>query len=276
MVIAKSKSKVRTANRLEQYPDSSVTVGFSAISTRFMREVNPGRRPVGVAKSNEPSTTAFSPNDRRVLAESREAGLERRTASRCSSRVTTSNRSGPDIVRAENILTDALVIRPLRPPYLKYVPAGTPERTGKLVMAPDTETDHRVKMVIRFIEENGDRQLSLNEIARSINVSPWHLCRLFRTGTGTSVNQYLLNLRMEKAKELLATTCLRVKEIMNQVGIRDESHFARTFKKLFGVSPSQYRVLSRTQPSAAMLAPTTPSVNQMGTLQTWAQTGTHS
>lgn len=117
------------------------------------------------------------------------------------------------------------------------------------MLSPDSEIDHRVKMVIRFIEVNGDRQLSLNEIAQSINVSPWHLCRLFKMATGTSVNQYLLGLRMQKAKELLETTCLRVKEIMNQVGIRDESHFARTFKKLYRVSPSQHRALYRAQTS---------------------------
>lgn len=134
------------------------------------------------------------------------------------------------------------------------------------MMFPDTDMDHRVRMVMRFIEENGDRQLSLNEIALSINVSPWHLCRLFRTGTGTSVNQYLLNLRMQKAKDLLENTCLRVKEIMNQVGIRDESHFARTFKKLFGVSPSQYRALHRAQPSV-ILATNASSGNFLGTLR---------
>ena len=130
---------------------------------------------------------------------------------------------------------------------------------------PDAEIDHRVKMVMRFIEANGDRQLSLNEIARSINVSPWHLCRLFRMATGTSVNQYLLNLRMQKAKELLETTCLRVKEIMNKVGIRDESHFARTFKKLFGVSPSQYRTLYWAQPSAMANGQSDNSLKRYGT-----------
>ena len=124
------------------------------------------------------------------------------------------------------------------------------------MLSPDTDIDHRVKMVIRFIEANGDRQLSLNEVAQSINVSPWHLCRLFKMGTGTSVNQYLLGLRMQKAKELLETTCLRVKEIMNQVGIRDESHFARTFKKLYRVSPSQYRALYRAQASASSASAT--------------------
>lgn len=143
------------------------------------------------------------------------------------------------------------------------------------MLFPDTDIDHRVKMVIRFIEENGDRQLSLNEIALSINVSPWHLCRLFRMGTGTSVNQYLLNLRMQKAKELLETTCLRVKEIMNQVGIRDESHFARTFKKLYGLSPSQYRALYRAQPSA-LLSTNASSGNALRTLRTWAPSLTHS
>ena len=126
------------------------------------------------------------------------------------------------------------------------------------MLYPDTEIDHRVKMVIRFIEANGDRQLSLDEIAQSINVSPWHLCRLFKIGTGTSVNQYLLGLRMQKAKELLETTCLRVKEIMNQVGIRDESHFARTFKKLYRVSPSQYRALYRARHSAISAASAPP------------------
>ncbi|HEX5875294.1 MAG TPA: AraC family transcriptional regulator [Pyrinomonadaceae bacterium] len=125
------------------------------------------------------------------------------------------------------------------------------------MLSPDSDIDHRVKMVIRFIEANGDRQLSLNEIAQSINVSPWHLCRLFKMGTGTSVNQYLLTLRMQKAKELLETTCLRVKEIMNQVGIRDESHFARTFKKLYRVSPSQYRTLYRAQTSTNSAVSTT-------------------
>src|ERR1044072_1077658 len=118
------------------------------------------------------------------------------------------------------------------------------------MLSPDTDIDHRLKMVMPFIEANGDRQLSLHEIAQSINVSPWHLCRLFKTATGTSVNQYILGLRMQKAKELLETTCLRVKETMNRVGIRDESHFGRTFKKLFGVSPTQYRALHRAQPSA--------------------------
>ena len=134
------------------------------------------------------------------------------------------------------------------------------------MLSPDTYIDHRVKMVIRFIEENGNRPLSLNEIALSINVSPWHLCRLFRAATGTSVTQYLLNVRMQKAKELLETTCLRVKEIMNQVGIRDESHFARSFKKLFGVSASQYRVLYRAQPSA-ILGPNAHSGDSLRTLR---------
>ena len=133
------------------------------------------------------------------------------------------------------------------------------------MLSPDIDIDHRVRMVIRFIEENGDRQLSLNELAQYINVSPWHLCRLFRMGTGTSVTQYLLNLRMQKAKELLETSCLRVKEIMNQVGIRDESHFARTFKKLYGVSPTQYRVLYRAQPSA-FLSPNARSDDSLGKL----------
>jgi AraC-like DNA-binding protein len=140
---------------------------------------------------------------------------------------------------------------------------GIQKNRNRTMMSPDSDSiDHRVKIALLFIEANRDRQLSLNEIAQSINISPWHLCRLFKIGTGTSVTQYVLGLRMQEAKELLETTCLRIKEIMNQVGIRDESHFARTFKKLFGMSPTQYRALHRAQP-LAIQATADPSHNSL-------------
>jgi AraC-like DNA-binding protein len=237
MLIAESKEqKFDPRTVFEAVPGRADGLNLEQSSTRFTREVKPGRHIIGVAN--------FKNNlQKRSVAPLRSATAEVRVSGSNSGCVFTSGES------RRNVSAERQLLKNRKPTY----------------MFPDIEVDHRVKMVIRFIEENGDRQLSLNEIAQSINVSPWHLCRLFRTGTGTSVNQYLLNLRMQKAKELLETTCLRVKEIMNQVGIRDESHFARTFKKLFGVSPSQYRAMYWAQPSALM-ANNASSGNPVATL----------
>jgi len=102
--------------------------------------------------------------------------------------------------------------------------------------------DGRVGEAIALMRENLHRELSLSEIAQSVNLSSWRLCHLFKAETGTSPTHYLKWLRMQRAKELLETTFLSVKEIRDKVGVRDESHFVRDFKAFYGSSPMQYRI----------------------------------
>jgi transcriptional regulator GlxA family with amidase domain len=83
--------------------------------------------------------------------------------------------------------------------------------------------------------------LSVNSLARSVNLSTWRLCHIFKTETLRPPLQYLRNLRMQYAKRLLETTFLSVKQVMNEVGLRDESHFVRDFKRTYGLSPARYR-----------------------------------
>ena len=101
--------------------------------------------------------------------------------------------------------------------------------------------DPRAMKIITHLNENFHRRLSCNEIARLVNISPSRLRHLFKAETGTSVARHLKSLRMQKARELLETTFLSVKEVMSRVGMSDESHFVRDFKKEFGLTPSQYR-----------------------------------
>jgi transcriptional regulator GlxA family with amidase domain len=67
------------------------------------------------------------------------------------------------------------------------------------------------------------------------------LCRVFRSKTGMSPVQYLKCLRMEKARYLLQSSSLTVREISSRVGIPDDSHFVRDFKKAYGATPTTYR-----------------------------------
>ena len=101
--------------------------------------------------------------------------------------------------------------------------------------------DPRTMIIITHLNDNFHRRLSCSGIAKLVNISPSRLRHMFKAETGISVARHLKTIRMQKAKELLETTFLSVKEIMARVGMSDESHFVRDFKKEYGMTPSQYR-----------------------------------
>jgi CheY-like chemotaxis protein/AraC-like DNA-binding protein len=83
---------------------------------------------------------------------------------------------------------------------------------------------------------------SLSEMAQVVNLSPSRLRYLFKREIGIAPGHYLRAFRLERAKELLETTFLSVKEIISSIGVNDQSHFIREFKKSYGLTPSQYRM----------------------------------
>lgn len=85
-------------------------------------------------------------------------------------------------------------------------------------------------------------ELSLGEFAQSVNLSVWRLCHIFKSDVGMPPIRFLRQLRMERAKDLLESSFLSVKEIAFQVGLNDESHFVRDFKATYGYSPALYRL----------------------------------
>lgn len=101
--------------------------------------------------------------------------------------------------------------------------------------------DRRVQAVIDYMLEDLSRPLRLGDIAHSVNLSASRLQHLFKADTKMTAAQYLKSLRMQRAKELLDSTFLNTKEIMQRVGMKDESHFVREFKKIYGLPPGSYR-----------------------------------
>ncbi|HEX7317644.1 MAG TPA: helix-turn-helix domain-containing protein [Pyrinomonadaceae bacterium] len=101
--------------------------------------------------------------------------------------------------------------------------------------------DARVLKVIETMRRRFQRPLSVGSMAASVNLSPSRFQHLFKVETGVAPLSYLKALRIEEARKLLETTFLTNQEIIARVGIRDDSHFARDFKKAHGLSPGQYR-----------------------------------
>src|SRR5438132_11024668 len=100
--------------------------------------------------------------------------------------------------------------------------------------------DQRVETAIAFMKTNLHRKLTAIEIAQTVRLSPAHLRELFKNETGTSLTRYRRALQMQRAKHLLETTFLSVKEVAAAVGINGLSHFSKDFEHRYGAMPSRY------------------------------------
>ena len=98
-----------------------------------------------------------------------------------------------------------------------------------------------VNQTIRFMEEHYAEKLTLQTVADYCYVSQWHLSKLLNRYTEKSFYDLLNTIRIQRAKELLSDPSLKIGQIGEMVGYSDTAHFARTFKKLEGMSANEYR-----------------------------------
>jgi len=99
----------------------------------------------------------------------------------------------------------------------------------------------QLKRVIELLEAEVDRDISLRQLAHEVRMSPFHFARTFKQSTGLPPHQYLMRLRIDRARELLETTRLSVCEIASAVGFNDPSYLARVFRRTIGLTPGEYR-----------------------------------
>ena len=107
-----------------------------------------------------------------------------------------------------------------------------------------TSEEHikRIRKVLKFIEENLDNELSLENLAEIGNYSPFHFHRIFRGIIGETLQEYINRNRMEKSAMMLSHHKNKsLEEVFSEVGFKSNSTFSKTFKKYFGVSPSVFR-----------------------------------
>ncbi|MDP4182316.1 MAG: response regulator [Bacillota bacterium] len=104
----------------------------------------------------------------------------------------------------------------------------------------DTEDDVIISAV-KYIEANFMREITLEDVARAVNVSPFYLSKLFKSEMNQNFIDFLTYLRVDAAKKRIPDPNMSIKEICYQVGYNDPNYFTRVFKKVTGLTPLEYR-----------------------------------
>lgn len=97
--------------------------------------------------------------------------------------------------------------------------------------------------ILQYIQKHYVEDISMQDAAEAMNYSNAYFCKLFKQGFHMSFTTYLTEYRIEKAKGLLVDITVNVKDISDRVGYKDSNYFAKVFKRVVGVTPSEYRIL---------------------------------
>lgn len=117
-----------------------------------------------------------------------------------------------------------------------------------VIMALHTEDTHYtpvVKEILSYIQKNYKEDLSLKYLSYKYHMNASYLGQIFQKEVGCSFNQYLSNIKNEKAKEMILNTNMKINDIAKEVGYVDTSYFYRKFKQCYGVSPASLREMKK-------------------------------
>lgn len=115
------------------------------------------------------------------------------------------------------------------------------DRFCQLITEDKSSLKYKVEMTKDYIQRHYGDDIPIDHMAAKLCISPGYLSMVFKKEAGENIKQYIRNVRMEKAKELLSGTQMSVREIGGHVGYRNMSYFSRCFRQQFGSSPESYR-----------------------------------
>lgn len=139
----------------------------------------------------------------------------------------------PYVERLENCTT----LKQLKQVWEDYIHAGC----ELCIQQKDGMGSRPVRMIKEYIEAHYQENITLNDIADIVFLNPAYLSAMFRKETGQTLTQYLIHVRMGRAKEMLRNPGKSVGEIACAVGYQDERHFSKLFTRMTGVKPTEYR-----------------------------------
>ncbi|GGH23417.1 AraC family transcriptional regulator [Paenibacillus segetis] len=101
-------------------------------------------------------------------------------------------------------------------------------------------TSLKIEKIIQYMNQHMNHRVTLTELADLVQLSSTYLSRAFKVVTGYSVIEYFNKMKMDKAKEMILEGDKKIKEVAGELGFTDEFYFSRIFKRIEGISPSEY------------------------------------
>jgi AraC-like DNA-binding protein len=139
--------------------------------------------------------------------------------------------------------------------------------TNQIMLEKESAEPEMVRKAREYITKNKTASLSLTDVARASGSSVFHFCKVFRKTTGLRFTDYVARVRLEDAKEDLLNPNRRISEIAYDVGFQSLTQFNRTFRRVFGQSPTEFRTHLGTQKRSAKVA-LTAVIQLMGLVMT--------
>lgn len=113
--------------------------------------------------------------------------------------------------------------------------------TAYIEQETNAKGNHHISKIIEIIEREYGQDISLNTVAEQLNLNPAYISRLFKQITGQPFIDVLKKVRIEKSKELLVQSDLKIGEIGKQVGYSNSYYFIKVFKEMIGLTPGEYK-----------------------------------
>ncbi len=129
-------------------------------------------------------------------------------------------------------------------PAAAQVPISLPDLSSDVVQR-DLLLPWQRRKIMQFIEEHLTETIKVEELATLTKLSKTYFSRVFKSAYKESPYNYVLRRRMELAKELIAETDAALSEIALDCGMADQAHLCKTFRKVFGSTPNQWRRASQ-------------------------------
>ncbi len=113
--------------------------------------------------------------------------------------------------------------------------------TSTLSAHDDGLPPHKLSQVLEYIQTYLDREIKLADLTSLVGMSRYYFCRLFKRSLGVAPYQYVLQQRVERAKQLLKQNELSICEIAFMCGFKDQSHLTTVFRKFTGITPKVFK-----------------------------------
>ncbi|SCI25541.1 MULTISPECIES: response regulator [unclassified Romboutsia] len=152
--------------------------------------------------------------------------------------------------RVLDIGVNKYLVKPIRPQKiiesLKYI---LTDKTSKIkysdvldsIRTKDNPSNNYVKETLNYIEKNINKNITLEDAASYVNLSPHYLSKIFKKETGVNFITYLTNIRIDIAKEMLEDESIPISNIAIELSYSKSNYFSKVFKKKVGITPSEYR-----------------------------------